>query len=42
MVTLAEHVEKAIRLFIKTARLDIGSVLGAFRDEPSAPARKAR
>jgi DNA-binding transcriptional regulator GbsR (MarR family) len=42
MVTLAEHVEKAIRLFIKTARLDIGSVLGAFRDEPSTSARKAR
>ena len=41
MATLAEHVEKAIRLFIKTARLDIGGVLGAFRDEPAA-SKKAR
>jgi DNA-binding transcriptional regulator GbsR (MarR family) len=42
MATLAEHVEKAIRLFIKTARLDVGGVLGAFRDEPGAPVKKAR
>lgn len=42
MATLAEHVEKAVRLFIKTARLDVGGVLGAFRDEPSAPVKKAR
>jgi DNA-binding transcriptional regulator GbsR (MarR family) len=42
MATLAEHVEKAIRLFIKTARLDVGGVLGAFRDEASASQKKSR
>jgi DNA-binding transcriptional regulator GbsR (MarR family) len=42
MATLAEHVEKAIRLFIKTARLDVGGVLGAFRDEVSGARKKAR
>jgi DNA-binding transcriptional regulator GbsR (MarR family) len=42
MATLAEHVEKAIRLFIKTARLDVGGVLGAFRDDGSAARKKAR
>ncbi|MBN1205077.1 MAG: MarR family transcriptional regulator [Myxococcaceae bacterium] len=42
MATLAEHVEKAIRLFIKTARLDVGGVLGAFRDEASAVRKKLR
>ncbi len=42
MATLAEHVEKAIRLFIKTARLDVGGVLSAFRDEPGASSKKAR
>lgn len=38
MATLAEHVERALRLFIKTSRLDVGGVLGAFRD--GALARK--
>ncbi|WP_224246026.1 GbsR/MarR family transcriptional regulator [Hyalangium gracile] len=42
MATLAEHVEKAIRLFIKTARLDVGGVLGAFRDEAGPARKKAR
>jgi DNA-binding transcriptional regulator GbsR (MarR family) len=42
MATLAEHVEKAIRLFIKTARLDVGGVLGAFRDDASATRKKPR
>jgi DNA-binding transcriptional regulator GbsR (MarR family) len=42
MVTLSEHVEKAIRLFIKTARLDIGGVLGAFRDDSGAASKKPR
>ena len=37
MATLAERVEKAIRLFIRTARLDVGGVLGAFRDDAGAP-----
>lgn len=41
MATLAEHVEKAIRLFIKTARLDVGGVLGAFRDDNSKARKKA-
>jgi DNA-binding transcriptional regulator GbsR (MarR family) len=42
MATLADHVEKAIRLFIKTARLDVGGVLGAFRDGPSDSSKKSR
>ena len=33
MATLAEHVERALRLFIKTARLDVGGILGALREE---------
>ncbi|QRO02103.1 MarR family transcriptional regulator [Archangium violaceum] len=33
MATLAEHVERALRLFIKTARLDVGGILGVLRDE---------
>jgi HTH-type transcriptional regulator, glycine betaine synthesis regulator len=42
MATLAEHVEKAIRLFIKTARLDVGGVLGAFREEPGTSRKRSR
>lgn len=38
MATLAEHVERALRLFIKTARLDVGGILGVLRDEE--PARR--
>jgi len=33
MATLAEHVERALRLFVKTARLDVGGILGALREE---------
>ena len=33
MATLAEHVERALRLFIKTARLDVGGILGALRED---------
>jgi len=33
MATLAEHVERALRLFIKTARLDVGGILGTLREE---------
>ena len=33
MATLAERVERALRLFIKTARLDVGGILGALREE---------
>jgi len=35
MATLAEHVERALRLFVKTARLDVGGILGALREESS-------
>jgi DNA-binding transcriptional regulator GbsR (MarR family) len=42
MATLAEHVEKAVRLFIKTARLDVSGILGAFRDDSGASSHKAR
>lgn len=34
MATLADHVERALRLFIKTARLDVGGILGALREDP--------
>ncbi|ATB39857.1 transcriptional regulator [Cystobacter fuscus] len=33
MTTLAERVERALRLFIKTARLDVGGILDALREE---------
>ncbi len=33
MTTLADHVERALRLFIKTARLDVGGILGALRED---------
>lgn len=39
MTTLAEHVERALRLFIKTSRLDVSGVLAVFRDEAGAPRR---
>lgn len=42
MALLAEHVEKALRLFIRTARLDVGGVLSAFRDEAGALRKKSR
>jgi DNA-binding MarR family transcriptional regulator len=35
MATLAEHVERALRLFIKTARLDVAGILGALREDSS-------
>jgi DNA-binding transcriptional regulator GbsR (MarR family) len=31
MSTLAEHTEKALRLFLKTSRLDVGGMFGVFR-----------
>ncbi|MBU8894841.1 transcriptional regulator [Corallococcus sp. H22C18031201] len=40
MATLGDHVERALRLFIKTSRLDVAGVLGAFRDDTGA--RKGR
>jgi DNA-binding transcriptional regulator GbsR (MarR family) len=42
MLTLAEHTERALRLFIKTARLDVGGLLNAFREEASGPRRPGR
>ncbi len=39
MVTLAEQAERAVRLFLKTARLDVHGVLEAFREE-RGPSRK--
>ncbi len=33
MATLAEHVERALRLFIKTARLDVGGILGTLLED---------
>ena len=39
MVTLAAQAERAVRLFLKTARLDVGGVLEAFREE-RGPSRK--
>lgn len=42
MATLAEHVEKALRLFIRTSRLDVGGVLDVFRDEAAALRKKSR
>jgi DNA-binding transcriptional regulator GbsR (MarR family) len=42
MTTLAEHVERALRLFIKTSRLDVSGVLAVFRDESGPPRREKR
>jgi DNA-binding transcriptional regulator GbsR (MarR family) len=42
MTTLAEHVERALRLFIKTSRLDVSGVLAVFRDEAGTPRREKR
>lgn len=42
MATLAEHVERALRLFIKTSRLDVSGVLSVFRDETSGARRGSK
>ncbi len=42
MATLAEHVERALRLFIKTSRLDVSGVLSVFRDDPSGSRRGSK
>lgn len=42
MATLAEHVERALRLFIKTSRLDVSGVLSVFRDEASGARRGSK
>lgn len=41
MVTLAEQAERAVRLFLKTARLDVAGVLQAFREEKGATSRRS-
>ncbi|MBF5040804.1 MarR family transcriptional regulator [Aggregicoccus sp. 17bor-14] len=40
MALLAEHTERALKVFIKTARLDVGGMFGVFRAEGSASARR--
>jgi DNA-binding transcriptional regulator GbsR (MarR family) len=42
MAMLAEHVEKALRLFIRTSRLDIGGVLSVLRDDTAVLRKKSR
>lgn len=42
MATLAEHVEKALHLFIRTSRLNIGGVLSVLREDPAALRKKSR
>ena len=42
MAMLAEHVEKALRLFIRTSRLDIGGVLSVLREDTAALRKKSR
>ena len=42
MATLAEHVERALRLFIKTSRLDVSGVLSVFRDGSSGSRRGSK
>lgn len=36
MALLAEHTERALKVFIKTARLDVGGMFGVFRGEGAA------
>ena len=42
MATLAEHVEKALHLFLRTSRLNIGGVLSVLREDTSALRKKSR
>lgn len=37
MATLAEQTEKAVRLFVKTARLDVAAMFGVLNEEKSEP-----
>jgi HTH-type transcriptional regulator, glycine betaine synthesis regulator len=41
MALLAEHTERALKVFIKTARLDVGGMFGVFRSEASAAVRRS-
>jgi DNA-binding transcriptional regulator GbsR (MarR family) len=40
MADLAEQTDRALKLFIKTARLDVGGMFGVFRDAVRSGARK--
>lgn len=42
MAALAEQVDRAVRLFLKTARLDVAAMLNTLRDEEPASRRPAR
>jgi len=42
MTSLAESTERAVKLFIKTARLDVGGMFGVFRQESAAARRGAK
>lgn len=43
MSSLAESTDRALKLFIQTARLDVGGMFGVFRAEPpSSPRRTAK
>lgn len=42
MAELADQTERALRLFIKTARLDVGGMFGVFRDAVRGGPRKPR
>jgi len=42
MATLAEHVEKALHLFLRTSRLNIGGVLSVLREDTAALRKKSR
>ena len=42
MTSLAESTERAVKLFIKTARIDVGGMFGVFRQESAAARRGAK
>lgn len=42
MATLAEHVEKALHLFIRTSKLNIGGVLSVLREDSAVLRKRSR
>ena len=42
MAELAEQTDRALRLFIKTARLDVGGMFGVFREAVRGSPKKSR
>jgi len=42
MADLADQTDRALRLFIKTARLDVGGMFGVFRDAVRGGSKKSR